>query len=436
MDEVDDKKIVLFGRGRGTYSLPGNQRQKELIKQHIGLYKQATTKTGKTKVAISIISQLKSEGYRFVKKDPKTGELVEPLEPEIKKKVAHSLRDFINAADPKRVRRDIPGVTKESDDEDTKQPASAIPEAAAVAAASSSKSKAQQPEILTMPTTIAAASHAGTGSVLAAGQHPLSPTPINPADTMASSSLASVYSQFKRESLAGIQPAGASSTRRDILPTRPITMHPSQDPEDSNRPTGDERRLSSTMARDSASSKVAAASSVSQTHSDLDQAFRDVSSTTSTTSGNADIFSGTRTDCGTSDPEHHANASLFEGNLAHLSRPDTFDQPHPNQAFPRHPFVGAARSPLHQQNQVVTTSQFPSSWNHDQQELRINDPHQAAASLMLQHHGLRLAGQPIPLQPDGTTLIVNRAPDSDDLFHTEDHEPISIFRPEHPPPKG
>ena len=97
-DSSSDDFIVMCGRGRGNWNYPGNHRQKELIQQYMGRYRDATTKASKTKVVKLIISKLKYEGYRFVMRDPMTDKLVEQSEHESQKKVAHSIRDYINAA--------------------------------------------------------------------------------------------------------------------------------------------------------------------------------------------------------------------------------------------------------------------------------------------------------------------------------------------------
>ena len=145
-DGDDDDFIVMCGRGRGNWNYPGNHRQRELIRQYMGRYRDAATKVSKTKVVKLIISKLKYEGYRFVMRDPSTGKLVEQSEQESQKKVAHSIRDYINAAAAaataakatatasnrgttsrrrrSRIPRDIvEGTTDESIVNDTKRPA-------------------------------------------------------------------------------------------------------------------------------------------------------------------------------------------------------------------------------------------------------------------------------------------------------------------------
>jgi len=86
---------VLSGRGKATYSHPGNQRYLQVIEATLDDYLVTESKLAKSRVVKSIVCILENEeGRRFLVKNSKTGEWNALDTKAIMDKVGHSLRDM------------------------------------------------------------------------------------------------------------------------------------------------------------------------------------------------------------------------------------------------------------------------------------------------------------------------------------------------------
>jgi hypothetical protein len=92
---VDPKPSdILAGRGKATYTHPGNKRYLQLINESIDQYINESTKVGKTAIVRSIVQKLQKEQRRFLQRDPKTDTWYELSRRGVLDKVGHSLRDM------------------------------------------------------------------------------------------------------------------------------------------------------------------------------------------------------------------------------------------------------------------------------------------------------------------------------------------------------
>uniref|UniRef100_A0A7S1Y8K8 DUF6824 domain-containing protein n=1 Tax=Grammatophora oceanica TaxID=210454 RepID=A0A7S1Y8K8_9STRA len=92
---VDPKPTdILSGRGKATYTHPGNKRYLQAINSAIEEYVQETTKVGKTAIVRGIVQQMGKEKRRFLQRDSATDNWFELGRKAILDKVGHSLRDM------------------------------------------------------------------------------------------------------------------------------------------------------------------------------------------------------------------------------------------------------------------------------------------------------------------------------------------------------
>ena len=86
---------VLSGRGKATYSHPGNQRYLQIIEETLEEYLVTESKHAKSRVVRNIVRTLeKKEGRKFLVKCSKTGDWTELDNKAVMDKVGHSLRDM------------------------------------------------------------------------------------------------------------------------------------------------------------------------------------------------------------------------------------------------------------------------------------------------------------------------------------------------------
>lgn len=86
---------VLSGRGKATYSHPGNQRYLQIIEETLEEYLVTESKLAKSRVVRNIVRTLeKKEGRKFLVKSSKTGDWTELDNKAVMDKVGHSLRDM------------------------------------------------------------------------------------------------------------------------------------------------------------------------------------------------------------------------------------------------------------------------------------------------------------------------------------------------------
>jgi hypothetical protein len=86
---------VLSGRGKATYSHPGNQRYLQVIEETLEEYLVTESKLAKSRVVRNIVRTLeKKEGRKFLVKNSKTGDWTELDNKAVMDKVGHSLRDM------------------------------------------------------------------------------------------------------------------------------------------------------------------------------------------------------------------------------------------------------------------------------------------------------------------------------------------------------
>jgi hypothetical protein len=113
---VDPKPSdILAGRGKATYTHPGNKRYLQLINESIDQYIHESTKVGKTAIVRAIVQKLQKEQRRFLQRDPKTDTWYELSRRGVLDKVGHSLRDMkvtkVNSA--KKADRKLAGAAPE-----------------------------------------------------------------------------------------------------------------------------------------------------------------------------------------------------------------------------------------------------------------------------------------------------------------------------------
>ena len=85
---------ILAGRGKATYTHPGNKRYLQLINESIDQYIHESTKVGKTAIVRCIVQKLQKEQRRFLQRDAKNDSWYELSRRGILDKVGHSLRDM------------------------------------------------------------------------------------------------------------------------------------------------------------------------------------------------------------------------------------------------------------------------------------------------------------------------------------------------------
>jgi len=85
---------ILAGRGKATYTHPGNKRYLQLINENIERYINETTKVGKTAIVRSVVQILQNEQRRFLQRDSKSDTWYELSRRGVLDKVGHSLRDM------------------------------------------------------------------------------------------------------------------------------------------------------------------------------------------------------------------------------------------------------------------------------------------------------------------------------------------------------
>jgi hypothetical protein len=94
VDSLQDTDICC-GRGRGFYVHPGNLKFQETIRANLERYSTATSKKGKIDVVSSIVSDLRDQGVRFVKKDTASGKWYDIGRVQAHEKTGHAIRDHI-----------------------------------------------------------------------------------------------------------------------------------------------------------------------------------------------------------------------------------------------------------------------------------------------------------------------------------------------------
>eukprot|EP00980_Cylindrotheca_fusiformis_P021909 scaffold8747_cov96-Cylindrotheca_fusiformis.AAC.4 len=86
---------ILCGRGRGSFLHQGNRKYLHILRSNIPPYLSAAKRSQKGDVVRSILSSLKSQGYRFIKQEETTQTWHELDESEAYLRTAHALRDII-----------------------------------------------------------------------------------------------------------------------------------------------------------------------------------------------------------------------------------------------------------------------------------------------------------------------------------------------------
>lgn len=87
---------VCSGRGKSNWHHAGNVAFRNIIQSNVQRYTDSVNKIGKTLVIASIVDDLRTAGYQFIKKN-KGGIWYDIGDAEAREKVAHGLRDQVNA---------------------------------------------------------------------------------------------------------------------------------------------------------------------------------------------------------------------------------------------------------------------------------------------------------------------------------------------------
>ncbi|CAB9496264.1 expressed unknown protein [Seminavis robusta] len=92
-EDIDDNDVLL-GRGGKTNHHPGNASYLKLIEAREVEYMFLESRTEKTEYAMKFVQQLRKEGIRFLKKDPKNGKLWNDVgDVKMREKVSQNLRE-------------------------------------------------------------------------------------------------------------------------------------------------------------------------------------------------------------------------------------------------------------------------------------------------------------------------------------------------------
>lgn len=86
---------VCCGRGKGYIKHPGNLLFQKAILANLETYASAKTKTEKSQVVASVVSDLFRRGVRFLKKDIATGQWYDIGQTLSHEKTGHAIRDFL-----------------------------------------------------------------------------------------------------------------------------------------------------------------------------------------------------------------------------------------------------------------------------------------------------------------------------------------------------
>jgi hypothetical protein len=86
---------ICCGRGKGRWNSPGNQKFKELVREHLQQYENAPSKAEKSKIVEYVVEAVQNSGGRFVKRDVTNRKWYEIGASETRSKVAHAIRDHL-----------------------------------------------------------------------------------------------------------------------------------------------------------------------------------------------------------------------------------------------------------------------------------------------------------------------------------------------------
>jgi hypothetical protein len=89
---------VLCGRGKALARHPGNVKFSKAVRASLQRYSQSTKRTDKTMVVASVVSTLRKQGVRFIKKDSRSTAYVELSEDQAKEKAGHAIRDLLKTS--------------------------------------------------------------------------------------------------------------------------------------------------------------------------------------------------------------------------------------------------------------------------------------------------------------------------------------------------
>jgi hypothetical protein len=86
---------VLCGRGKALARHPGNLRFAKTVRANLRLYSISKKRSDKTLVVAAVVSTLREQGVRFIKKDSKSTAYIVLSEEQAKEKAGHAIRDLL-----------------------------------------------------------------------------------------------------------------------------------------------------------------------------------------------------------------------------------------------------------------------------------------------------------------------------------------------------